>query len=264
MKFAIDHDLHIHSRLSSCSKHPEQTPDAILRYAAENGLRRIVLTDHFWDGTVPGASGWYQPQDLPHIRESLPLPAAEGIAFGFGCETDMDRFFTVGISHATADTLDFIIVPTNHLHMNGFTVPEECVSVKGRADWFMERNHTLLDMELPFTKMGLAHFTCGLMARGCEGSRDDIINAITDETYGDFFARAAAKGIGIELNLPIKDATNESALRPYRIARACGCTFYLGSDAHNPQDLASALLRFEAIIEALDLTEEDKFPFVRH
>jgi histidinol phosphatase-like PHP family hydrolase len=127
----------------------------------------------------------------------------------------------------------------------------------------MKRNHALLDTELPFTRMGLAHFTCSLMARGCEGSRDDIVNAITDEAYGDFFARSAAKGIGIELNLPLKDAANESALRPYRIARACGCTFYLGSDAHDPQDLAAALPRFEAIVAALELTEEDKLPFVR-
>jgi histidinol phosphatase-like PHP family hydrolase len=263
MKFAIDHDLHIHSRLSSCSNHPDQTPDAILQYAKDNGLRHVVLTDHFWDETVPGASGWYQPQNLPHIKESLPLPTADGITFGFGCETEMDRFSTVGISRATADGMDFIIVPTNHLHMLGFTIPEECVSVRDRADWFMARNHALLDMELPFPKMGLAHFTCSLMARGCEGSRDDIINTVTDERYGDFFTRAAAKGIGIELNMHLKDASNESALRPYRIARACGCTFYLGSDAHTPEELAKAHARFEAVVDALELSEEDKLPLVR-
>lgn len=61
MRYSIDHDLHIHSQLSSCSSDSEQTPARILRYAQENGLKEICLTDHFWDETVEGASGWYAP-----------------------------------------------------------------------------------------------------------------------------------------------------------------------------------------------------------
>ena len=263
MKYMIDHDLHIHSYLSECSRHPDQTPETILRYAHENGFKYICLTDHFWDDEVPGASEWYQPQNYPHITRSLPLPSAEGISFLFGCETDMDRFSTVGISRANADTMDFVIVPTNHLHMIGFTVPAEYTSVRRRADFFMERNHALLDHDLPFGKTGLAHFSCSLMARGCEGSRDDILNAVTDEEYAAFFQRVAEKGMGVELNMPLRDAACEAALRPYRIARACGCTFYLGSDAHNPDALAGARARFEAIVDALELTEDQKFPLVR-
>ena len=38
MKFQIDHDYHIHSKLSSCSRDPEQTNERILQYAKENGL----------------------------------------------------------------------------------------------------------------------------------------------------------------------------------------------------------------------------------
>ncbi len=262
MKFIIDHDLHLHSQLSLCSGHPEQTAEKLLKYAQEQGLKHICLTDHFWDETVPGASDWYKPQNSLHIKKALPLPAAEGIRFDFGCETDMDRFTTVGISRETADALDFIIVPTNHLHMGSFTVAPEDSSVARRAKRFMERNHALLDRDLPFTKMGLAHFTCGLMDRGCEGNRDEILNAISDAEYAEFFERVAAKGLGVELNTPLDDAACEAALRPYRIARACGCTFYLGSDAHSPDELAVAHARFEAIVDALGLTEDDKFAFI--
>jgi histidinol phosphatase-like PHP family hydrolase len=47
-----------------------------------------------------------------------------------------------------------------------------------------------------------------------------------------------------------------------RIAKKKGCKFYLGSDAHHPAPLDAARERFEAIVDALDLTEEDKFrPF---
>ena len=261
MKYVIDHDLHIHSRLSSCSGHPEQTPEAILQYARDNGFRHICLTDHFWDETVSGASDWYKPQNYLHISQSLPLPAVEGITFDFGCETDMDRFQTMGISRETMDRLAFIIVPTNHLHMSGFTVTAEDSSVIRRAQRFMERNHSLLDRDLPFHKMGLAHFTSSMMARRCEGGRDDILNAISDAEYAEFFQRVAEKGLGVELNTSLQDAVCEAALRPYRIALACGCKFYLGSDAHTPEDLLQSRARFEAIIEALNLTENDKFAF---
>ena len=261
MKFIIDHDLHLHSQLSFCSGHPEQTSATLLNYAREQGLRHICVTDHFWDENVPGASEWYRPQNFPHISQILPLPNADGVTFHFGCETDFDKFKTLGIRLETIDKMDFVIVPTSHLHMSGFTIDPADSSVTRRAALYMERNHALLDMDLPFTKMGLAHFTCCLLDRGCEGSRDDIMDAITDAQYAEFFERLATCGMGLEINTSLSDSTNQSALRPYRIARACGCKFYLGSDAHTPEELLGAHARFAAMVDALDLTEDDKFAF---
>lgn len=260
MKYVIDHDLHLHSRLSLCSGHPEQTADNILKYAKALGLKKICLTDHFWDERVEGASDWYKPQNFAHISEALPLPNEEGITFGFGCETELDRFMTLGISDETVEKLDFIIVPTSHLHMKGFTIDEDVTSVQARAKLYMERNHALMDMKLPFEKMGLAHFTCSLMERDCDGGYKDILNAISDSSYAELFERVAAKGMGVELNVGVSEASSEEILRPYRIARSCGCKFYLGSDAHYPKNFERSLARFEAITEALNLTEDDKFP----
>ena len=84
MDFKFDHDLHIHSKISSCSNHPEQTTENILAYAKKNGLTAICLTDHYWDERVAGPSGWYAPQNTAHIKAALPLPQAEGIRFLFG------------------------------------------------------------------------------------------------------------------------------------------------------------------------------------
>ena len=264
MKFIIDHDLHIHSKLSLCSNHPEQTPSAILEYAQRLGLRHICLTDHYWDDAVPGASDWYKAQNYAHIEKALPLPKADGITFDFGCETDFDKHMTLGIGKEAMEKFDFIIVPTSHLHMTGFTIEKSMKSAAERAKFYMERNHALLDMDLPFEKMGLAHFTCSLMDRGCDEKSNVILDMITDAEFSEFFTRAASKGIGIELNTPLIKSSDDAELRPYKIAKACGCKFYLGSDAHTPKDLLAALARFEAITNALDLTEDDKFPFVKN
>ena len=79
MRFIYDHDLHIHSRLSACSGDQEQSPERILRYAKDNGLKKICLTDHYWDDRIPGASNWYQQQNTEWIKQSLPLPKADDI-----------------------------------------------------------------------------------------------------------------------------------------------------------------------------------------
>ena len=47
MGYIVDHDLHIHSFGSMCSKAPEQTPERILQYGLEEGFHTIGLTDHF-------------------------------------------------------------------------------------------------------------------------------------------------------------------------------------------------------------------------
>lgn len=50
-------------------------------------------------------------------------------------------------------------------------------------------------------------------------------------------------------------------MRPYRIAKDCGCKFYLGSDAHHPDELEIAKKQFERMIDLLKLEESDKFDF---
>lgn len=97
MRFTYDHDLHIHSSVSPCGGDPCQTPERILQYAADNGLKTICLTDHYWDETVPAPYGTGAGVSTAALKSVLPLPQKEGIRFLFGAETDMDRDLTVGV-----------------------------------------------------------------------------------------------------------------------------------------------------------------------
>ena len=263
MRFTIDHDYHIHSYLSLCSHDDTQTPARILQYAKENGLKKICLTDHYWDPAVPGASGWYQRQGIDHVTEALPLPTDPEVEYVFGCETDMDKFLTVGISKETIDRFGFIIIPTTHLHMKGFTI-DEGVTLEQRAAAYVDRFDKLLDMDLPFHKIGIAHLTCSLLAPGDREDHMTVLDMISDETFTALFTKAQKVGIGIELNFPINTYSEEEKpriLRPYRIAKACGCKFYLGSDIHKVRDMNGVMKNFNDIIDALALEESDKFTF---
>ena len=148
MRFVYDHDMHIHSWISDCSQDPEQTPERILAYAKENGLKTICLTDHYWDSAVPGAADWYEFQNFAWINRANPLPQAEGVHFLFGCETELSKEMTLGISKESFDLFGFVIIPTTHLHMRGFTISEEDAStLEGRIKVWLSRLDGLLDMD---------------------------------------------------------------------------------------------------------------------
>ena len=263
MRFTFDHDLHIHSYLSSCSRDPEQTPERILQYAKDEGLTTVCITDHYWDSAVEGPSKWYAPQNFEHISQSKPLPQEDGIRFLFGCETEMKRDLTVGMPRERFDDFDFVIIPTTHLHMKGFTITEEeSESNATIARLWVERLDALLNMDLPFYKIGIAHLICPLL---CKRSREDylaVLELIPDGELNRLFTKAAELGVGIELNygdMLFADSETDIALRVFRAAKKCGCKFYFGSDAHHPATFERVRATFERAIDLLDLQESDKF-----
>ena len=272
MRFVADHDLHIHSYLSLCSSSGHQTPQKILDYAVVNGLSTIVLTDHYWDERVPGAKFtgpflsdfaiWYSMQNTARTDLALPLPQAPGVRFLYGCETEMDQNCRIGITREELERRAFIIIPTTHLHMPGFTRESGTLSPAVHAELWEKRFAALLDMDLPFHKIGVAHLTCTLFSpEKSVQSTAECLSLILDATVRDLFGKAAKCGLGVELNFSVEEcgALLEEFLRPYRIAAECGCKFYLGSDAHVPSDFEGAKDNFERIIDLLHLTEEQKF-----
>ena len=260
MRYVADNDLHIHTHLSLCSGHPKQTAENILKYAVDNGLKTICVTDHMWDKNVPGASEWYKQQPFERIIQTLPLPQADGIRFLFGAETDLNREMVLGISSETLEKLDFCIIPTTHLHMNGFTLDGK-ENAEERSELWIKRLDGVLDMDLPFYKIGIAHLTCPLIFPR-PNNYFEVLKCIQDSEYHRLFAKAAKRKIGIELNfnsLALKGEEKETELKPYRIAKEEGCKFYFGSDAHTPAGFTRAKENFENIIDLLELTEDDKF-----
>ena len=260
MRYIVDHDLHIHTCLSLCSGDPEQTPARILRYARENELSTVCLTDHYWDEAIPGASEWYRKSNFARIRESLSFMPPRDVSFLFGCETEMDKHFRLGISEKMLSYFDFVIVPTTHLHMTGFTIDEKDSAPERRAELYVKRLDALLSMDLPFHKIGIAHLTCPLI--DVKNGALRVLNMISDEVLRALFARVAEKGAGVELNFSASAYTGgelAAVLRPYRIAKEAGCRFYFGSDAHRPDAFLTAKANFIKITSLLQLREEDKF-----
>ena len=274
MKYQIDHDLHIHTYISGCAGHdPRQSKEAILTYGLVNGFGLLCVCDHIWDRKVTPArineNAWSwltHGQDFEKARELLPLPQSKACNFLFGIEADMDCAGNIAVSREEFDNFDFINFAVNHLHLTNFTYdPSKADSYNSPEEEFKElckeRLLRLLNMDLPFHKCGLAHFTLGPLK---------AYELFSDEEYREIFGLAAQKGIGVELNFSEEliykvssPRDEEILLRPYRIAKEMGCKFYLGGDAHDPECLASRKLWFERMVDMLELTEDDKFDFVK-
>lgn len=262
MKYLFDHDLHTHSYISLCSGDSSQTSERILGYAENNKLKTLCLTNHFWDENVCGGDiDFYKKQNFAHVADAKPLPEKDGVKFLFGCETDMNKHLRIGISQNSFEKFDFVIIPTTHFQLSGFTIPDTVKTPKDKAECWIERFNAVLDMDLPFRKIGIAHLTCRLMD-SCVENYLEILTLLQDSDLNYLFEKAAKNGVGIELNardMKFLESEAEIVLRPYKIAKSKGCKFYLGSDAHHPHELISAKPYFERCIDKLNLTEDDKF-----
>lgn len=262
-----DHDLHIHSYISPCASEPErsmQTVDRILQYAEENKLNTICVTDHFWDENVtPSPYGPEYPDvfSFKQISSIRPLPQRKNIRFLFGCETELHADGRIAISEERIDEFDFIIVPTTHFH-NGYVLTlEEEVDSKSRAKAWVKKFEILLNSNLPFHKVGVAHLTTTLIAPTLE-QLFEVFKLIPDAEMERLFKRSAELGLGIELNVDGMNYIGDEAelmFKPFVIAKECGCKFYCGSDAHRPFALDRTKGVLESGLKILNLSENDKF-----
>ena len=259
MRYIADHDFHFHSTISPCCHDEEQIPENILKAAKENGLKKICLTNHLWDEDVKSHLEWHPKQRFSCLSSVLPLPQDDEVEFLFGAEADMDYDYTVGVSPERYDVFDFIVIPTTHLHLPGYTVRERPQTPEEAAELWVKRLEELLKKDMPWHKMGIAHLTCNHIMKG---RAPEVIKLLDDKVLYNLFEKCSKKGVGIELNMKTLNLTQEESeilLRPYFIAKDCGCKFYLGSDSHKLEAFKNSKENFEDIITKLDLKEADKF-----
>ena len=223
----------------------------------------ILYTEAYGKVYINNISGaehtWYVELHTQRLRSVLPLPQSDKVRFLFGCEIEMNMNNVLGLAPEHYDNFDFVVIPTNHLHQSGVTCRGD-EDVAERAGLWCSRLDHVLEQNLPFHKIGIAHLTdTGIM--GGKGYLE-ALQLISDEEYIRLFRKAANRGVGIELNfnwLNTPDDEMEIHLRPYRIAKEEGCKFYLGSDAHAMFQFEHMKENFQKITDLLQLDDSHKF-----
>ena len=253
----VNHDIHVHTRLSDCCHDERMTAEAILSHAVLHGYDTICITDHCWDAAAPGASGWYAPQTVEHVFSAGDLPKSDSVRVCMGCETEYCGGTKLGLTREAFDKFDFVVIPPNHFHMENFVRPAEINTPAAIAELLLTRLEELQQLDLPWRKIGIAHLSCGLLNKS--GTVTEVFRLMPSERLEKIFRVFAERGTGIELNaasFPDKAGEDFAELmRPYHIAREAGCKFYFSSDAHAVENLEiDALLA--PVIADLQLTDD--------
>lgn len=94
-----------------------------------------------------------------------------------------------------------------------------------------------------------------------------IIEAVTDDRYLECFSIAAEMGVGIEINTGAfkfrdNDFADEPMIRVMKLAKAAGCKFTFGTDAHSLAGLDKIRMA-DRITELCNINEDDVMEFVR-
>jgi len=261
----ILHDLHVHTYLSDCC--PDKAhhrPAAILAEAERLGRRLVGFSDHVWVNPRLAPSAWYRPQNesqIVRLREDL-KSVTTSVRVLIGCEADTVAPGCFGMTPEFAATLDYVNLSCSHFHLTGFVAQPAGDSPRAVGVHALEFFRSAAGS-------GLAHtIVHPLLPFGYFEQYDAAIASLSDAELIDAFGVAATNGVAIEITpafLPSPEGPKWSVETPQRVlslARAAGCRFTFGSDAHTLDGLS----RLEAVIvlvEGAGILEGDLAPRVR-
>jgi histidinol phosphatase-like PHP family hydrolase len=255
----LDHDLHIHTYLSSCCQEKERhRPGAILALAEEMGVKTIGFADHVWVNPALEPSNWYRPQDesqIARLREDL-SSVLTNVRVLVGCEAEMIGPGKIGLTPAFAETLDFVLLACSHFHMKGFME-------QPKSDAPGDIGAHLIRFFSAAVTSGIATaIPHPLMPLGYLDQYDATIAALSDQALLDAFGLAREHNVAIEVTtsfLPPPTETCFSLEAPIRVlslAKQAGCLFTFATDAHAPES-QRRLPELKCIVEAVGITDQD-------
>ncbi|MBQ6267541.1 MAG: PHP domain-containing protein [Clostridia bacterium] len=213
-------NLHIHTRYSRCANREMHVRD-IVRAADAAGLRTIALTDHNYIEKHNAVAAQRlkilkKLEKVPH--EVRVLVGAELSSYGIGKFAD-----DVECDNA----LDYRLYTTNHYHQHYWEHPAEKTPRAYAA-------HMLAIMDGVIESGRADCFAHPFMAGYVKAFDDfrDVTRAFTDNEIGDIMAKADAREIAWELNLPAVRDDPAFFRRYFHIGREVGVCFNIGTDAH--------------------------------
>lgn len=235
----VNHDIHVHTYLSSCASKDAFMADYI-NTAKELGIETIGFTDHCWDENIAGASDWYKPQTYKRLEErkaQLKEMDTQGINVLLGAEGEYAKEILC-ITEDALNFTDYIIVPHSHTHMKGIVISEECADNPNlHAKYLLNSFLSLCGHEKRNLFFGIAHpmYPIGKNLAAAE----EIYSYISDDNLKECAIAAKEAAITLELNLSVaKNIMKESKEttcyhRFFEICQKAGCELFMGSDAHS-------------------------------
>jgi len=264
----IDHDFHIHTRLSVCAGPNGGTFDAYMEQFIKEGLKKVGFSDHYWDELTRAAEGgFYPPQNTAHVLElkreieSKDAWNRYGIEVFFGAEAEYDpKRHDFALSEEHAELFDYVIVPNSHTHM---MMPRELYEpYEKHRDFMIEAYEDIINSPLSRKILSVAH---PFSAVCCPYDNTVLLSMMSDDKYLELFEKTAKKDIAIEINagcvgslLKAPESANAAEyVRMFQNAKKAGAKFTFGSDAHHLAEHENYVEFCGAAAKAIGLTDGD-------
>jgi histidinol phosphatase-like PHP family hydrolase len=239
----VIHDLHCHSRVSSCAT-PECTVERLVTRAADAGLALLGLTDHIHGNEPTRLEEIYAL--AAHVRSQ-----AWPVRVWVGAELSLLGPGRMPVAPHQVAGLDYVLVSPNHVG-----VPH----VEGPHDWTPESvAHWLLDhlaAAIDERPLAVSHpFDHGFELRVPAAA---VFAAFDRERIRALLVWAAKRRVAIELNARKVRRAPAFYQELIGLARDTGARFTLGSDSHSPDEMAyggaDGREQYEELLRRIGLT----------
>lgn len=257
-------DLHLHTNLSFCA--PDTTvPLSYLPHLENEDVRVLGFSNHLYPKLFFDVFGVDESDGVARSMRILPqleeLREQTGAKILLGAEVEVIKGHAPSLAPEDASCFDYVLIAASHMCNVEEMYGGYDMSTPDRLrDLMLDRFYYACSLEYP-VPMAICHPLYPL----CSGMEEEVVNGVSDSVLSDCFSLAAKKGISIEIHSCVyRDGTTRDAeglsptyLRVLRAAKAEGCRFHFGSDAHAPEAFCGvhALLRLAA--ERAGITPDD-------
>jgi histidinol phosphatase-like PHP family hydrolase len=237
-------DFHLHTYYSACGKR-DMIPASLATEFRDAGYTAIGFTDHLHP--------WIDPVIYDRLRADLAASAArhQGLTVYVGCEAEVVAPGQVTLSARAAEKVDFAIVSASHFQLAHVVRPGDPSSAGVAAHY------------LSFFWEAIRWPGTSVIAHPFHTNHDpfgpmvDIWRHMDRQGLSDALQEAAGRGVAMELSpKALSPAYYDLLLDFYCLARECGTSFTVGSDAHARGGVASTG-RLRVLAEAIGLSDAD-------
>ena len=257
-------DLHLHTNLSFCA--PADTGvQTYLDLCAAEGVDTIGISNHIYMPEHLRAHGAKEARGAERVLQLMPeienLRKTSRVKILFGCEVETFLGQQPSLAEDEAQDFDYVLLAPSHI-MNFRDIYEKFdVSTPDRIrDIMLERFFYACSLDY-----GVPTAICHPLYPIVSGCEEAVVNGISDSVLADCFTAAKESGKAIEIHACLyRDKTALDAeglsptyLRVLEAAKACGCRFYFGSDAHRAQSFAGKHALLHRAAERVGITRAD-------
>lgn len=257
-------DLHVHTNRSYCA--PRATmPGSYIPYCAEEDIDIIGFSNHLYyrrnekgeDVPDRDSVAW----NLGIKDEIADIKDRKGVGILVGCEVETVYGKEPSLPREEAKNYDYVLLAASHVMNIGHLYTGVDYSTKEKLSALtVERFRYACELDY-----GVPTGICHPLYPICSPWEQEIVDGYSDSLLEDLFSLARKKNKSIEIHACLfrqgtkRDGTglSPSYIRLLSAAKACGCRFHFGSDAHAPDAFVGthSLLRLAA--ERAGITPDD-------